>query len=86
MKIYKYPLGGPITSIDMPRGAEIIHVGDDPSGHVCVWARFASDNEAITEKRVVRIVGTGDEHGADLRYIGTFVQGPFVWHAFEAEV
>lgn len=84
MKIYKYQLDKTVTVLEMPRGAEILHVGSDPAGHTCVWARFISNNEFILEKRAICIVGTGHEHEADLKYLGTFIQGPFVWHAFES--
>jgi len=85
MKIYKYPLENKsVTVLELPRASEILHVGTDPLGHVCVWARFAENNEAMTERRAICIVGTGQEHEADLRFLSTFVQGPYVWHAFES--
>lgn len=80
--IYKYPIQ--ITDeqeITMPIGAEVIHAGLDPQGMPCLWAKVESDNP--TEDVSVLVVGTGNPimfHTE--RHVGSFVQGPFVWHVF----
>ena len=81
-RIYKYPIQ--ITDeqeIQMPFGAEVIHAGLDPQGTPCLWAKVESVNSP--EPVSVLVVGTGKPmpHAAD-RHVGSFVQGPFVWHVF----
>jgi hypothetical protein len=83
--IHKYPLE--ITDVQLipaPFGAKAIHVGLDPSGTPCLWA--------IVEDHIkqggmdVWIVGTGQEiPKEDHAYVGSFVQGPFVWHVFVSQ-
>lgn len=70
------------VSIDMPEGAEILHVemqGTLPS----IWALVDSDKLKVS--RPFRVVGTGhmipDE--ATLSHVATFQDPPFVWHLFE---
>ncbi len=70
--------------IQMPKDAELLHVGLDPQGTPCLWALVTPTNE--TQGRSIIIHGTGHpvlcvvtKHD---NYIGTFVQGRFVWHVF----
>jgi hypothetical protein len=80
--IYKYPIR--ITDkqlIVSPMCSEIRHVGLDPNGTPCIWVEVATENE--DEPWDLYIVGTGNPlpKGASV-YVGSFVQGPFVWHAY----
>lgn len=97
--VYKYKLniGGP-TELDMPYGAEILHVGNQED-ECFIWALVATDEP--TGKRYFRCLGTGfngddflnprARHGAknllNPRYIGTVItcKGQFVWHFFEID-
>lgn len=87
MKIWKFPLMMvDDQSIAVPSGARPLYVGLDPVGDPCVWALV--DPAAPTHGRRVRIVGTGHPIDGEFTgtaiqpYVGTFVQGPFVWHVF----
>lgn len=78
--IYKYPITG--SSIEMPEGAEVLHVG--AQGHnVFVWAKV--DSEADMEKRTFIVVGTGWEVPDDsCEFVGTAQTADgFVWHLYE---
>jgi hypothetical protein len=81
--IWKFPIE--ITDrqeLNMPGEAKILSVGLDPSGVPCVWAMVQPGK---TERRFhVHIVGTGNpaESAVGQRFVGSFVQGPFVWHVF----
>ena len=83
--IYKYPLE--ITDsqiIKMPINAEILHSGLDPQGTPCVWAAVNTGN--ADEDQTVWIVGTGNPIPRQARrHLGSFVQPPYVWHAFLGE-
>lgn len=84
--IWKFPftVAGEFEIV-MPQLAQVLDVqmqGRTP----CLWARL--DPTMPNATRYFRIVGTGHdmpdsmEWNAD--YIGTFQDGPFVWHLFEA--
>lgn len=89
LTIYKYPINNNVpgkTVLELPRGAQIRHIGRDPEGEVCVWAEV-ENNATEVEKHVVIIVGTGwnlrmridvEAH----TYFNTFLDGPFVWHTY----
>lgn len=80
-KIYKYDLPAPNTTgyIQLPVNAQILHVND---GHL--WAKFNVMYESNLDQRKFIVIGTG--YAIDLTsttYIGTYMDGPFVWHVFE---
>ena len=82
--IWKFPLAlVDAYPVDMPRGARILSVADQ-NGTLCLWAEV--DPEAPCETRRIRIVGSGHPVPQEpkLQFIGTAVQGPFVWHVYEA--
>lgn len=87
MVIYKYPiLVIDSQCIELPKGAVILSVGVQNEIQVCLWA--VVDPTQGVEYREIVIIGTGNpmtELPANLRraFIGTVLQGPFVWHVFE---
>jgi hypothetical protein len=79
--IWKYPV--PLADsfvLNMPKDATPLHV-DVQRGAPCLWALV--DTSAPNEERTFRLVGTGGDVPRDTCYVGTFQQGPFVWHVFE---
>lgn len=90
--VFKYPLttstrhGHNVTdrlTLTLPKAAEIVHVGLDPNGTPCLWA--VVDTKVGTEKVTVLTVGTGHPLPDDTdKHLGSFTQGPFVWHVFTA--
>lgn len=80
--VYKYQITpGGITTISMPDGAKIVHVGVDWIGSVCMWAYVDTQQPSVDRKFI--ITGTGHELGDVERYVGTVIQRPFVWHIWE---
>lgn len=82
--VWKFPLGvapdDQTTEVTMPEGAQIVQFarqGDEPT----VWALVDSDNPP--EARRFRIFGTGHPLARGCRHVGTYGEGPFVWHVFE---
>lgn len=76
--IYKYDL---VHTIEMPKGAQILSIqmqGNQPT----LWALV--DLSAPMEDRHFATVGTGWTVGEGFWYITTYMDGPFVWHVFEA--
>ena len=82
MTIWKYLLE--LTdeqTVNMPRSAEVLHVGIDPNGSLCVWALV--DPNTMPEDRVFFVHGTGFPVPSGRRHLGSVTLGPFVWHVFE---
>lgn len=81
--IWKFPFTvSDMVAIEMPKGAKVLRV--DLQAQPCVWALVNPESEKV--RRVFYIFGTGHSLGPranDLQYIGTFFEGPFVWHVFE---
>lgn len=82
--IYKYRLAIESSiEIKMPYASKPIHAGLDPSGDPCVWAIVNTDNPI--HERTFHVCGTGNpltQAERDGRHIGSFQQGPFMWHVF----
>ena len=80
--IWKFPfkIEGHVK-IEVPFGAEIIHVGLDPNGDACIWAEV--DPDKTREEIDLFVVGTGHAMPElPLRHRGSIIQGSFVWHIY----
>jgi hypothetical protein len=78
-QIWKYQVE---NLIEMPKEAEILTVKVQDSFNVCIWAKV--DPEKETEIRAFEVIGTGHPFDdTNKEYIGTYLDGPFVWHLFE---
>ena len=88
MKIFKYPLvdglSNGTTVIGMPIGAQVLCLKVQ-NGTPCLWAYC--DPEVEQEMRSFLTLGTGMDNpyaeDFDHVYVGTYMDGPFVWHVFE---
>lgn len=82
--IWKTPLDPEVRTneFDLPLGAEFLTL-QVQHGVPTLWWRVCPDEKRV--KTRVTIVGTGHVFDSlDLgRYLGTWQEGPFVWHAFE---
>ena len=78
--IWKYELQLDDFSIVMPMGSKIITVENG-----FLWAIVDPDNE--DESREFAVHGTGHPitHQNSKEYVGTWFEGPFVWHLFEVK-
>lgn len=85
-KIYKYPIEiVDEQTLDLPTGADVVHVGHDPGGTPCLWAIIDTDAPVVSVKILVK--GTGHPLPAgEIDHLGSFLSGPFVWHLFRAPV
>lgn len=82
--IYKYPLPGPTTVLEMPKRAKILHVHTQ-EGVPTLWALVDTESYQ-TEKRTFIWIGTGLQFNLyDGEYIGTVHAAPFVWHIHEVQ-
>lgn len=82
-QIWKYPI--PVTDhfeIEMPGAAQVISV-QIQQGKPFIWAIVGPNITPAPRK--FRLVGTGNDFKLmpTDKFIGTFQDGPFVWHLFE---
>lgn len=75
--IYKYPLVVYDTCIPLPKGAIPLYVGIQ-NGAPMVWASI--DPTAPLVKRLFCVRATGEPVESGLTYLGTIIDGRFVWH------
>lgn len=83
MTIWKFPLRiADKVLIEMPAGAKLLTV-QMQNGSPFIWASL-DEKEPLGLRRVY-VRGTGHElyPAEPHRYVGTFQQGPFVWHVFD---
>lgn len=93
--IWKFPLAGPLSVVEVPAGAQLLHVGmqakvpgPSPLGETpTLW--YLVDPAEPKESKTIVVVGTGDQlHARDgsLEHLGTVLTsggGALVWHIFE---
>jgi phosphoribosylcarboxyaminoimidazole (NCAIR) mutase len=83
-QIWKYSLE---NVIEMPKGAEILTI-DIQNGQMFnaqMWVKVNTENEM--EKRMFEVIGTGQNFDdTNKKYVGTYQDGPFVWHVFEKDL
>lgn len=70
--------------ITWPEGSEPMAVMLDSAGILNVW--FQCDPDARRVQQDFRIIGTGHPYPEGCEYLGSVVQGPFVWHVFIPEL
>lgn len=84
MKVWKFefPVADTVE-IKMPKGARILSVGTQRERHICLWALV--DTSAPDVARTLYVRGTGHEVVPKIaqHYLGTVMDGQFVWHVFE---
>ena len=71
--VWKYVVD---PEIELPKAAEILHVGYDGEGKICLWALVYPDyaERGITSKRKFKILGTGHESVLNTdQHIGSIV-------------
>ena len=84
--IWKFEV--PVTDrarVAMPAGARVLSV-EIGKGLGVVWLWAEVDPAADVGDRGFRVVGTGNplpEGVEDMRFLGTVLDGPFVWHVYE---
>ena len=79
--IYKYQLTLSDNPISMIKGAEILTVKLQ-NGTPTLWA-LVDEDEYLQESRLIVIRGTGHTIEDNAKHITTYMDDPFVWHAFE---
>ena len=83
MTIWKFPIQiTDVQTLTVPAYWVPKHVGLDPQGTPCIWAMTNQESKFNVERKVY-VHGTGHTfHPKANHYVGSFVDGPFVWHVF----
>ena len=80
MVIYKYELNRADTfQIQIPAGAKPIHIACQGNS-IMMWAEV--DPNAQMVRKMFHCVGTGQEPPKGASYLGTVMDGVFVWHYY----
>lgn len=81
--IYKYKVNLSAKPIYIPQGATLCFVGLSPDDQsVAMWFDIP-DIDAPSDARRFVILGTGHPVSSSEKYIGSVIDGTFVWHVFE---
>lgn len=87
--VYKYPLRAPAaTVLELPYQSKPLHVGLDPQGVPSIWIEVPDTSPPAvpagpSETRLFDIFGTGWPIKDSHVYVGTFRDGPYIWHVYE---
>jgi hypothetical protein len=86
-RIYKYPLNltdRPKQTIDLPAGAEVIHVGVQYEV-IYVWAIVDVSQRMQPRDFAVLSTGYASFDRSTMKHVGSVImhQGSLVWHVFE---
>ena len=81
---YSLPVPGEEARLGLRVGAELVHMGPDPSGSIAVW--YELNPIAPIKWWCFEIIGTGHQIPQDSQHIGSYVAGPFVWHVYRTLV
>lgn len=76
--IYKYTITR--KPVQMPEGAVIVHT-DLQEQSYCIWALVDPAN--ALESRQFDVIGTGWDYEPNMHYVGSILEGSFVWHIVE---
>ncbi len=80
--VWKFPLRWGEVTVSMPKHARIIHVALGQDGkYPTLWAIVKPDAEQ--EYRTFVVAVTGHPLPEHCIYIGTLIDGDYVWHIFE---
>lgn len=78
--VWKFPLHSAAVTFEMPVGAAVLYVAMQ-DGKPTMWAEVNPLLDKV--ERTFIIVGTGHPVQPGASYVGSTIDGPFVWHIYE---
>lgn len=82
-KVFKYELRGPVDTVEMPSGADVVHVGLK-GDKVCLWAVVDPDAPVVRRRFEGFTTGMTIENPGALTHLATLVhEDGHVDHIFE---
>lgn len=82
-QVFKYPLAlAEVVELDIPEGGRVLTLGVQ-QGIPMLWVLV--DVVQPMERRTFITVGTGHEVPWATTFVGTWFDGPYVWHVFEKQ-
>lgn len=73
-------IGGEVTHW-LPADAKVVHAAMQ-KGIPCIWVELEAYNRRRAYRKF-RVFGTGEAIPTGVSHVGTFFDGPFVWHVYE---
>lgn len=70
------------TPTRMPAGSRLLWFDRDPTGTLAVWIETTPGAPEVA--RDLHVVGTGHPVPEGATYVGTAIDGLFVWHLYDA--
>jgi hypothetical protein len=80
-QVWKFPIGAAVQGLQMPVAGKPLHVGLDPEGIACVWMEIESEANRVSRR--FHVAGTGWNIPSPSEYVGSWKEGPFMWHLFD---
>jgi hypothetical protein len=79
--VYKYPIyTGTAMLHTVPQGEPVLCALDPASGAPCLWYEVNTDQPQIDME--YETVGTGQPIPDKMQWIGSCVQGDYIWHIY----
>lgn len=86
--VWKFPLEAAAlrgeVAVDMPLASKVLTL-QVQHGTPTLWAEVILEEPRRTETRRFVVHGTGHTVPWDCEYVGTWLDGAFVWHLYEAK-
>lgn len=71
--------------LELPEDYEVLYVDKDNKDNLpCMWILFDTEKSKVKKRFVVG--GTGWNFDHMLQYIGSWQEGPYVWHVGEYKI
>jgi hypothetical protein len=84
--VYKYEIAPDKRSAEMPLDSKILKV-DMQGDALMLWVEHGwVDGNTVRTVRHFEVYGTGQPIPLHTEHVGTFFDGPFVWHVYEIKV
>jgi hypothetical protein len=82
--VYKYELkwSADPQEVTMPLTTRVVHF-DAQHGQPTIWVLTEPDDTLVTETFVIRATGEIVGDPRVWMYVGTVLEGPYVWHLFQ---
>lgn len=91
--VHKFPIS--LTRMfDVPCGpGQVVMVGRDAGQTPCIWIErevepvprmgVGAPLSIVYPRRTFAVHGTGEPIEGDMKHVGSFFDGPYVWHVYE---
>ena len=82
--VWKHKLRHGVTTIPLPFDSKVVLVGPDPQRTPCAWIEVNGLQQV--EEHEILVYGTGFAMPGNVKHVGSFIDGMFVWHVYMRRV